>query len=97
MRKPHGLSLLFLELTFASAQSLKDPSLKVEQLVSGLGFNSGWEQIMVPDSRDPQGTGNLFVVPGSHYSDPKFSWVALQEVLHVPNESRRDFARGQYA
>ena len=39
------------------------------------GFNSGWEQLMGPDSRDPQGTGNLFVVPGSHYSDPKFSWL----------------------
>ena len=26
------------------------------------GFNSGWEQIMGPNSRDPQGTGDLFVV-----------------------------------
>jgi aldose sugar dehydrogenase len=39
------------------------------------GFNSGWEQIMGPNSRDPQGIGNLFVIPGSHYSDPKFSWL----------------------
>ncbi len=38
------------------------------------GFNSGWEQIMGPDSRDPQGVGNLVSFPGSHYSDPKFSW-----------------------
>ena len=38
------------------------------------GFNSGWEQIMGPDSRDPQGTGDLFTVSGSHYSDPEFSW-----------------------
>ena len=38
------------------------------------GFNSGWEQIMGPDSRDPQGAGDLFTVPGSHYSDPEFSW-----------------------
>jgi aldose sugar dehydrogenase len=39
------------------------------------GFNSGWEQIMGPDARDPQGVGNLFQVPGSHYSDPEFSWL----------------------
>ena len=39
------------------------------------GFNSGWEQIMGPDSRDPQGLGNLVFFPGSHYTDPKFSWL----------------------
>jgi aldose sugar dehydrogenase len=39
------------------------------------GFNSGWEQIMGPDSRDPEGLGNLFFFPGSHYADPKFSWL----------------------
>lgn len=38
------------------------------------GFNSGWEQIMGPDARDPQGIGDLFQVPGSQYSDPEFSW-----------------------
>jgi glucose/arabinose dehydrogenase len=38
------------------------------------GFNSGWEKIMGPDSRDPQGVGNLFSIPGSDYADPKFSW-----------------------
>jgi aldose sugar dehydrogenase len=38
------------------------------------GFNSGWEQIMGPDSRDPQGLGNLVFFSGSHYADPKFSW-----------------------
>jgi glucose/arabinose dehydrogenase len=40
------------------------------------GFNSGWEQLMGPDSRDPQGTANLHVVPNSHYRDPRFSWLA---------------------
>jgi aldose sugar dehydrogenase len=39
------------------------------------GFNSGWERLMGPDSRDPQGIDDLFVVPGSHYSDPEFSWL----------------------
>ena len=38
------------------------------------GFNSGWEQIMGPDSRDPQGLGNLVFFSGSQYADPKFSW-----------------------
>ena len=35
------------------------------------GFNSGWEQIMGPASS----TSGLFVLPGSHYADPKFSWL----------------------
>jgi aldose sugar dehydrogenase len=38
------------------------------------GFNSGWTQIMGPDSRDPQGLSDLVQFPGSHYTDPKFSW-----------------------
>jgi glucose/arabinose dehydrogenase len=41
------------------------------------GFNSGWERIMGPDARDPEGTSELFDVPGagSTYSDPEFSWL----------------------
>ena len=39
------------------------------------GFNSGWNQLMGPDARDPQGISDLFQVPGSHYSDPQFSWL----------------------
>jgi glucose/arabinose dehydrogenase/subtilase family serine protease len=39
------------------------------------GFNSGWNQIMGPDARDSQGIGDLFQVTGSHYGDPKFSWL----------------------
>ena len=48
---------------------------EINRVVSG--FNSGWEQIMGPDSRDPQGVGDLFVMPGggSAYSDPEFSWL----------------------
>ncbi len=38
------------------------------------GFNSGWEKIMGPDRRDPQGVASLFSLAGSHYADPKFSW-----------------------
>jgi glucose/arabinose dehydrogenase len=40
------------------------------------GTNSGWRQIMGPDSRDPQGVGNLVQLPGSSYRDPAFSWLA---------------------
>lgn len=39
------------------------------------GFNSGWEQIMGPDSRDPESVSDLFEIPNSHYADPKFSWL----------------------
>jgi aldose sugar dehydrogenase len=38
------------------------------------GFNSGWERIMGPVNRDPQGTGDLVQFPGSQYADPNFSW-----------------------
>src|SRR5262249_53845277 len=38
------------------------------------GFNSGWNRIMGPASRDPEGTSDLIFFPGSHYADPKFSW-----------------------
>ena len=38
------------------------------------GFNSGWNQIMGPDSRDPQSVADLVALPGSAYGDPKFSF-----------------------
>jgi glucose/arabinose dehydrogenase len=42
------------------------------------GFNSGWNQIMGPDDRDPQNPDDLFDMPGegSTYDDPEFSWLA---------------------
>ena len=40
------------------------------------GMNSGWKQIMGPDSRDPQNApGDLVMLPGATYQDPKFSIV----------------------
>ena len=41
------------------------------------GLNSGWNQIMGPDGRDPQGLADLFNMPGAGvtYSDPEFSWL----------------------
>lgn len=38
------------------------------------GFNSGWFRLQGPDDRSPNGTGDLWAAPGSHYSDPEFSW-----------------------
>jgi aldose sugar dehydrogenase len=39
------------------------------------GSNSGWVQIMGPVARSPQGLDELFQLPGSFYTDPKFSWL----------------------
>jgi len=39
------------------------------------GFNSGWETLMGPDSRNANNASSLFMVPGAHYADPKFSWL----------------------
>jgi glucose/arabinose dehydrogenase len=40
------------------------------------GSNSGWVEIMGPDSRSPGSQQNLWVAPGSAYSDPEFSWFS---------------------
>jgi glucose/arabinose dehydrogenase len=42
------------------------------------GFNSGWNKIMGPNSRDPQDVTDLFHMPGAGetYSDPEFSWLS---------------------
>lgn len=40
------------------------------------GFNSGWNKLQGPVSRDPDGdtVSDLFSLPRSRYADPKFSW-----------------------
>jgi glucose/arabinose dehydrogenase len=38
------------------------------------GFNSGWHKIMGPVSGNKMTEKDLINVPGSHYSDPVFSW-----------------------
>jgi aldose sugar dehydrogenase len=42
------------------------------------GFNSGWDVLMGPDSRDPEDANQLFQMPGggSTYRDPEFSWLS---------------------
>jgi aldose sugar dehydrogenase len=39
------------------------------------GFNSGWEKLMGPDARNSNNVTDLFTIAGSHYADPKFSWL----------------------
>jgi aldose sugar dehydrogenase len=39
------------------------------------GFNSGWEKLMGPDARNANDASSLFSLAGSHYADPKFSWL----------------------
>lgn len=38
------------------------------------GFNSGWLDIMGPDSRDAQNVSDLAMIPGASYQDPKLSF-----------------------
>jgi glucose/arabinose dehydrogenase len=42
-----------------------------------IGANSGWNRIMGPVIRDPQGTTDLWNMPGAGltYNDPEFSWL----------------------
>ncbi len=42
-----------------------------------VGMNGGWQQIAGPDARDPEGPGDLFMMPGgaASYDDPEFAWV----------------------
>ena len=39
------------------------------------GFNSGWEKLIGPDARNANNASDLVAFPGSHYADPKFSWM----------------------
>ncbi|HEX9320349.1 MAG TPA: PQQ-dependent sugar dehydrogenase [Nitrososphaeraceae archaeon] len=40
------------------------------------GFNSGWQAVMGPISREGKTESDLVKLPGSHYSDPLLSWKA---------------------
>lgn len=68
------------------------------------GFNGGWLKIMGPDSRNATysennftvyNAGDLTMLPGAHYRDPEFSWLApigvtsirfLSSEKFLPNE-----------
>ncbi|MFQ5600684.1 MAG: PQQ-dependent sugar dehydrogenase, partial [Candidatus Krumholzibacteriia bacterium] len=47
------------------------------------GFNGGWEPIMGPDARDPQGVADLWMAPGATYVDPVFSWLVSMGVTSL--------------
>jgi len=50
-----------------------DPSSYDEINLVRPGFNGGWQRLMGPLSRNP--LADLVMLPGSHYGDPKFSWL----------------------
>jgi glucose/arabinose dehydrogenase len=47
------------------------------------GFNSGWQQVMGPISRNNVTTRDLVNLPGSHYADPAFSWLTTIGVTDI--------------
>ena len=47
------------------------------------GFNSGWQQVMGPISRSNITVRDLVNLPGSHYSDPAFSWLTTIGVTDI--------------
>jgi glucose/sorbosone dehydrogenase/carboxypeptidase family protein len=71
----NSFGLAFDPLTHKLWQTENGPDTYDEINIVEPGFNSGWVQIMGPEARSPQGLDRLFQVPGSHYTDPKFSWL----------------------
>ena len=68
------------------------------------GFNSGWIRIWGPVGRDPEGTSDLWIAPGSQYTDPQFSWFITNaptaiHFLHTDSlgaQNRDDIFIGSY-
>jgi glucose/arabinose dehydrogenase len=71
----NSFGLAFDPITAALWDTENGPNVYDEINLVRPGFNSGWERIMGPVSRDPQGTGDLVQFPDSQYGDPKFSWL----------------------
>jgi glucose/arabinose dehydrogenase len=71
----NSFGLAFDPLTQTLWQTENGPSTYDEINIIMPGFNSGWVQIMGPAVRAPQGLDDLFQLPGSHYADPRFSWL----------------------
>jgi aldose sugar dehydrogenase len=71
----NSFGLAFDPITGALWDSENGPNSYDEINLVLPGFNSGWERIMGPVSRDLQGVGDLVMFPGAHYADPKFSWL----------------------
>ena len=62
-------------LTGALWDTENGPNVYDEINLVGPGFNSGWLRLMGPLERDAEGTADLVMFPGSHYADPRFSWL----------------------
>ncbi len=58
------------------------------------GLNSGWNKIMGPDDRDPQGIGDLYMISGAFYRDPDFSWLSPIGVTSIVFLHSAKFAPG---
>jgi aldose sugar dehydrogenase len=72
----NSFGLAFDPLTDALWMTENGPNAYDEINLVLPGFNSGWNRLMGPDARDPQSVHDLVVVPGSHYSEPTFSWAS---------------------
>ena len=72
----NGFGLTFDPLTGKLWDTENGPASYDEINLVQPGFNSGWNRIMGPVSRDVEGTNDLVSFDGSnHYADPKFSWL----------------------
>jgi len=47
------------------------------------GFNSGWNRMMGPDSRNTNGPADLFYIVNANYSDPEYSWLTPVSVTSI--------------
>lgn len=91
IRNSYGMA--FDPLTGNLWDSENGPTNYDEVNLIGPGTNSGWERIMGPDSRDPQGLGDLWMAAGAVYSDPEFSWfetIAPTSLVFFPDRYRPD-------
>jgi glucose/arabinose dehydrogenase len=71
----NGFGLAFDPVTRKLWMSENGPAAYDEINLIEPGSNSGWVQIMGPVARSTQGLNGLFQLPGSFYTDPKFSWL----------------------
>ena len=72
----NSFGITFDPMTGNLWQTENGPGAYDEVNVVKRGFNSGWIELMGPQSRntDIDSPNGLFYYPGSHYADPIFSW-----------------------
>ena len=75
VRNSFGLGLDPVTGSLWDTENGPDTMDEVNRVVAGM--NSGWIDLMGPDSLDPDTTAGLFNMPGEGltYSDPEFTWV----------------------